>query len=402
MASLAALVAVALAAPRLLHGPQVPVEPVQRRDFVQSVVASGRVQTPHRVSIGSTITATVVRVHANEGDRVQAGASLVELLADEPRAALVQAERAERQARARLRQIDEVQRPVAEAAVQSAQANGQATAAALARAEVLRAQGFVGEAAVDEARRAHQVSLAQWSSAQRQQAGLGPGGADLQLAQAAAEQAAAGVDVARSRLAAMTLRSPAPATVLARLVEPGDVVQPGRPLMVLSPQGRLELVVQIDEKNLRLLRPGQGARAQADAYPGQVFEARVDRLLPAVDAQRGAVELRLAVDAPPPELRQDMTVSVDIEVARRPLALLAPASAVRDADRAQPWALVLRDGRLARQPLRLGLRSDGWFEVLDGLREGEGLVSVAVQAAQGLEPGQRARPLAAAPQRRAP
>ncbi len=402
MASLAALVAVALAAPRLLHGPQVPVEPVQRRDFVQSVVASGRVQTPHRVSIGSTITATVVRVHANEGDRVQAGASLVELLADEPRAALVQAERAERQARARLRQIDEVQRPVAEAAVQSAQANGQATAAALARAEALRAQGFVGEAAVDEARRAHQVSLAQGSSAQRQQAGLGPGGADLQLAQAAAEQAAAGVDVARSRLAAMTLRSPAPATVLARLVEPGDVVQPGRLLMVLSPQGRLELVVQIDEKNLRLLRPGQDARAQADAYPGQVFEARVDRLLPAVDAQRGAVELRLAVDAPPSELRQDMTVSVDIEVARRPLALLAPASAVRDADRAQPWALVLRDGRLARQPLRLGLRSDGWFEVLDGLREGEGLVSVAVQAAQGLEPGQRARPLAAAPQRRAP
>lgn len=129
------------------------------------------------------------------------------------------------------------------------------------------------------------------------------------------------------------------ATVLQRKVEPGDVVQPGRALIVLSPQGRTELVVLIDERNLRLVREGQLALAVADADPGQRFEARVSRLMPAVDAQRGAVEVRLEVPRPTALLRQDMTVSVDIEVARRPAALQVPATVVRDADRPQPWVV---------------------------------------------------------------
>lgn len=392
------LAGVAFGAWRLLQGPWMAVEAVVRRDFVQSVVASGRVETPHRVAIGATVTATVLRVAVSEGDRVAAGDLLVELQADEQRAALVQAERGVEQARARLRQIAEVQRPVAEGALRTAEANRAAAGRALERAESLRAQGFIGEAAVDEARRAAEVAQAQWQAARQQRAGVAEEGADGQLARAALAQAEAGVALARARLEALRLRAPGPATVLQRAVQPGDVVQPGRPLLQLSPDGPLELVVQIDEKNLRLLRPGQPARAVADAYPGERFDARVDRLLPAVDAQRGAVEVRLSVPQPPAQLRQDMTVSVDVEVARRPQALLAPADAVRegdrDGDRFGSVVWVLRDGRIHRQPVRLGARSDGWVEVLEGLTEGERVVPVS---ATGAEPGRRARAREAAP-----
>ena len=65
--------------PRLLEGPQVSVVDVVQRDFVQTVVASGRVETPHRVSVGAQITGTVKRVPVVEGQSVAAGQVLIEI-----------------------------------------------------------------------------------------------------------------------------------------------------------------------------------------------------------------------------------------------------------------------------------------------------------------------------------
>jgi hypothetical protein len=59
---------------------------------------------------------------------------------------------------------------------------------------------------------------------------------------------------------------------------------------------------------------------------------------------------------PPPYLRQDMTVSVDTEVARANNVLVAPIGAVRDALAPQPWVMVVRDGHAVHQPVKLGLR----------------------------------------------
>lgn len=77
----AALVGLALAAGtrRWWQGPQVEVLAVVQRDFVQTVVASGWVETAHRVDIGAQITATVRRVAVAEGQAVQVGQLLIEL-----------------------------------------------------------------------------------------------------------------------------------------------------------------------------------------------------------------------------------------------------------------------------------------------------------------------------------
>jgi HlyD family secretion protein len=77
-------------------------------------VASGHIETPHRVDIGAQITGTVVRVPVAEGQSVKAGDLLVELTSTELRASERQAEMALTQAQARLRQLREVQAPVAE------------------------------------------------------------------------------------------------------------------------------------------------------------------------------------------------------------------------------------------------------------------------------------------------
>jgi HlyD family secretion protein len=132
-----------------------------------------------------------------------------------------------------------------------------------------------------------------------------------------------------------------------------------------------QLVVQIDEKNMRFLKLGQQALVVADAYPGERFKAVVSYINPAVDATRGSVEIKLDVGSPPDFLRQDMTVSVDIEVARRAEALTLSISAIRDGAGNEPWVMVSDNGRAQRRKVKLGVRGDSRVEILEGLREGD-------------------------------
>jgi HlyD family secretion protein len=379
--------------PRLVEGPKVPVIEVARRDFVQTVVASGRVEAPHRVSVGAQITGTVERVPVAEGQSVAAGQVLIEIENTEWRAASAQAEIAVAQARARLRQLREVQAPVAEQALRQARVTLDNARSQGRRAEDLFRQGFIGAAALDDARKAEHLAEAQWQAAQKQLQSAQPGGSDLAVAESALAQAQAGAAAARSRLAYTRIAAPVAGTLIDRSVEPGDVVQPGKALMVLSPAGATQLVVQIDEKNLALLRPGQAARASADAYPELRFDAQLAYINPGVDAQRGSIEVKLAVPSPPDYLRQDMTVSVDIRVAERRDAVLVPTDAVRDLGTPQPWVLKVVDGRARRQPLRLGLRGGGASEVLQGLSAGDFVVAAG---SAELADGARIRPVASA------
>jgi HlyD family secretion protein len=332
-------------------------------------------------------------VPVTEGQVVQAGQVLVELENAEWRAAAAQADVAVLQAQARLRQLSEVQAPVAEQAVRQAQVNLDNARVQLRRSQDLFKQGFIGQAALDDAQKAVDLNDAQLRVAQRQLETARPSGSDHAIAQAALAQARASAEAAHSRLNYATIAAPAAGTLIDRAVEPGDVVQPGKVLMVLSPSGDTQLLVQIDEKNLQLLALGQAAQASADAYAGERFAAELVYINPGVDVQRGSVEVKLAVAAPPGYLKQDMTVSVDIQVASRANAVLVPSDAVHDPDAAQPWVLRVDEGRAHRTAVRIGLRSGGWSEVLDGLHAGD---LVVPSAAPGVHDGSRLRPVATA------
>ncbi|MBS79720.1 MAG: efflux transporter periplasmic adaptor subunit [Variovorax sp.] len=380
--------------PPLLYGPRVEVMAVVRRDFVQSVVASGHVETPHRVNIGTQITGKVKRVPVTAGQSVRVGQVLIELESAEWSAALAQADAAVSQARARLRQLREVQAPVAVQVVRQAQVNLDNARAQLRRNTDLFRQGFVGQAALDDVHKSVDLAESQLRSSQSQLDGTRVGGSDYAMAETALAQAMAGAAMAHSRLVYATIAAPVDGTLIDRAVEPGDVVQPGKALMVLSPAGKTQLVVQIDEKNLQLLAPGQKAVASADAYPEKRLTAELVYINPGVDVQRGSVEVKLDVPEAPAYLRQDMTVSVDIQVAQRSQAVLVASDALHDADRAEPWVLKV-DGRHARrQPVRLGLRGGGFSEVLEGLRPGD-LVLPAKTA--DIHDGSRLRAVLAAP-----
>lgn len=369
-------------------GQKVELVQVVRGDVVETVVASGRVATPYRVDIGSQVVGTVAEVPVAEGQNVKVGQVLVALESTEARAGARQAQVAVAQAQARLQQLHELQLPVASHALRQAQANLTDARAQFERTQNLFREGFVSSAALDDARRNLDVAQAQFDSAGKQVESAQPAGSDYIVAMRALDQAKAGLQEAQARLAYTTIRAPADGTLIARNVERGDVVQPGKVLMVLSPSGETQLVLQIDERNLGKLKLGQHALASADAYATQRFPAELVYVNPGVDAQRGTVEVKLRVPDPPEYLRQDMTVSVDIEIGRHRGVLTLPATAVRDATGPSPWVMKMRNGRASAQAVKLGVRGETGVEIRDGLNADDMVVATGMAK---VKPGQRLR-----------
>lgn len=356
--------------------------------LVQSVVASGRVISPQRVTVALQGSGRVVRIAVAEGQAVKAGQLLIELDNGDSQAGLAQSKAAVAQAQAKLRQLAEVSRPQALQVLAQAQAAALQARKTLDRNRDLVAQGFISQAAVDDAQRAVDVATSQVVSAQAQVKSNTADGSDTAVAKAALAQAAAGEQLARVKLAQSLVVAPSDGVLISRSVEVGDIVQPGKALMVLAAAGQMQMLVQIDEKNLSKIALGQKAYGSADAFAGQRFDAVVGYINPGVDAARGSVEVKLDIAKPPVYLRQDMTVSVDIETARRAAAVVIPTSAVQDAATNQPWVLVERGNRAVKQFVKLGLLGDTRVEVLDGIRAGEAVLPASKTSVKA---GQRIR-----------
>ncbi|MBR0764842.1 efflux RND transporter periplasmic adaptor subunit [Bradyrhizobium japonicum] len=374
---------------RVLLGPAVVVDRVARGRLIESVVASGHVETPYRVEIGSQITGTVEDVLVQEGEKVVKGQPLIALESRESKAAVVQAQGAVAQAEARIRQLEELTLPSAMEALTQAQAtllNAQQT---YDRTAQLERNGYATRAALDDAQKTLEVARAVKRAAEFQVYTASPGGSDYVMAQTQLNQARANLDTAESRLGYATIAAPRDGVLITRSVERGTVVQAGKALLVLAPSGELQLVLQIDERNLGKIALGQKALASADAYPDQRFTATVTYINPGVDISRATVEVKLTVAEPPDYLRQDMTVSVDIEVAAKDNAEVLSVRSVHDILSGQPWVLTIKNGRAVKRLVKLGLRGNSQMEILEGLEPGD----IAIPQSSGVLTGQRLRPV---------
>lgn len=353
------------------RGAGVLVVVARRGDLVETVVASGHVESRFRVDIASQMTGTVARVAVQEGDYVHKGQILVVLASEELASTAVQAGDVMAQAQAHMRQMRELSLPIALEARRSAAANFLGTQQIFDRTSILMKKGFVTRAMFDDAKKNLDVARAQLQSSDAQVSGAQAGGSDYATAQSQLDQARAGYAAASSRLAYTTILAPRDGVLISRNVEQGAVITPGQTLMILAPAGDVQLVLQIDERNLGKVVVGQPAIASSDAYPSEHFAAAVVFINPGIDIARASATVKLAVAKPPAHLRQDMTVSVDIETARRRAALVLPGSAIHDTLSAHPWVLVVRDGRAVRQNVTLGLQGNLQVQILTGIAVGD-------------------------------
>ena len=352
-------VAVALVAFVLARPTSADAMRVERRDVARTILLTGRVRPPSRPQVGATTAGTVQRVLVREGDRVSGGQLLLQLDDALARATVAEA----RAALASVRGRAQSEREQAATAVQQA-------ARDLERTRRLNEAGAVSARDVEAAMK----TAADARSAADAVNARVAAGAFAEVARARAALAAAEAQLANLRIAA-----PAAATVVARLVDAGDVVVPGQPLLELATVGASEIVAVASEDNLADLRVGAHAVVSADAYPAQRFTAQVAWISPAVDPTQGTVEVRLGIPDQPAYLVPDMTVSVNIDVASRRNAVVVPREAVHDLGTAAPWVLVEQAGRAVRRPIQTGIVGESMVEVLQGLAEGEQVLAATVK-----------------------
>ena len=369
--------------------PDVRVVPVRRGSLEQHIVVSGRARVPNRVQVSARMSALAVAVPASEGRRVAAGELLIQLDDAEAQSAVGQARASANQARARVDQLKRVGAVVATEGLKQAETNLDEAQAAVARLSRFVTTGAATVVALDDARRTLERARAQRASAVAQQIASTPMGADSRIALTALLEAQARLAGAEARLTQARLVAPGPGVVLSRAVEAGDVVQPGQTLLVLAIDGDSELVFDADERNIPFIELGQSASAAADAYPQHPFGAKVSFIAPSIDPQRGSIEVRLIVAKPPPPfLKPDMTVSVDLTVAAKANVLILPSGAVRGAATRSPWVMAVESGRLQRRPVVLGIAGEGSVEIASGIGEG---VEVVLPDGRSLREGRRVR-----------
>lgn len=379
--------ALALAVPRW-RGKVVRFVYAERRELVQTVVASGRVMPPAEIELGALVSSRVVEVGVDKGDRVHKGQVLVRLDDRDVRASLAQARASLARARAQKNHVRTVSGPMLAESLVQAKARRADAERRHKDNQALYARGAITKNDLDNSATELALAESQYQSARSQADSAAPRGTETAAASAAIGVASAELESAAVRLERTSLVAPVDGVVLARSVEPGEVVQVGESLLTIARTGLTQLVIEPDERNLALLALGQPAHASAEAFPSQTFAARVAFLAPSIDPKRGTVEVRLEVPEPPAYLRPAMTVSVEIEVARERDALSVESSVVRDLATGRPWVLVAREGRAHRVDVTLGLSGDRRVQILSGVETTTPIIPVSEL---GVGPGTRVR-----------
>ncbi|WP_417769725.1 efflux RND transporter periplasmic adaptor subunit [Stappia sp.] len=188
----------------------------------------------------------------------------------------------------------------------------------------------------------------------------------------------------RARLGDYELRAPMDGQVLRRDGEVGEVAEPGSVLFWVGQARPLQIVADVNEEDIPLVRAGQATVVRADAFPQASFNARVDRITPKGDPVLKTYRVYLVFPQETP-LMIGMTSDVNIIVREVPETMLVPLAAF-DGDK----VLVLgTDGMLEERMLEVGIRGVDEVEVLSGLTLDARVVS---PWAEGLAAGMRARP----------
>ena len=374
----------------------VRIEPVQRRDLIASVTASGNV-TPHtKVDLSSDITGKIVRLDVKEGQIVSKGQFLLQI---DPQEAQANVERGA-------------------AALSAAKA-----AAAQAKASLIQAQKSYDRSMEIKKANAQLISDEQLEQLRTT---VDVDQATLEAQQHLVDQNAAQLAQLKSALSKTTIFAPMAGRVTRLNVEGGETAIMGTlnkdaaTLLTISDMSVLETKVKVDETDVARIGIGDSALVQIDAFPDTTFIGRVTKISNSSLKGATAASTDQAVDYEvtvqllnqPPETRPDFSATAKIVTDSRKNVLSIPiiALTVRENEGVQAGDTAIglgkpkpkkevgkkdvegvfvvgADNKVTFRPVRRGITGEKHFEVLAGLKEGEKIVAGTYQAIRELKDG---------------
>jgi len=376
---------------------EVRIEPVEARDLIASVTASGQIRPQTKVDVSADISGKITRLAVKEGQMVKKGDFLLQIDPDQAQAAVLRAEagvasaRAQNaQARANLLQSERSY----ERTEKMKQANDQLVSAE--QMEQLKTAVEVNRALVEAS--GHQV-----------------------------EQAQAALKDARSALGKTTLFAPMTGRVTRLNVEAGETAIMGTlnrdaaTLLTISDMSILETKVKVDETDVARISIGDSAVVQIDAFPDTTFVGRVSKIsnssvrgATAVQSADQAVDYEVTIQLvnAPSETRPDFSATAKVVTDTRKSALSIPIIALtvrenealtsgdtavglgrpkasRDVEKkdVEGVFVVGTDNKVTFRPVKVGIAGEKHFEVLNGVKSGENIVAGTYQAIRELKDG---------------
>ena len=176
-----------------------------------------------------------------------------------------------------------------------------------------------------------------------------------------------------------TLDWPAPATgdVIEKKIINGQRVQAGQELYRIADHSHLWVVADVAEADLSAIRMGTRATVMVRAYAAQAIEGEVTFIYPELRAETRTARVRIEIPNPDGRLKVDMYADVVFQTGAAEPVAAVPASAVIDSGTRQVVLVAKGEGRFEPRPVKLGVRGDGYVEVLDGVSKGEEVVTSA-------------------------
>jgi len=214
--------------------------------------------------------------------------------------------------------------------------------------------------------------------------------ADLERAEAAARSANAALSLLQLQIARSVVRAPFSGAVGQRFVSVGDYVTTSSRLLTLQTVDPQRAVIEVPERHAANLRLGQTVEFTVAAQPQRKFAARVDFIDPVVESTNRTITVKGLAANQDRILRPGMFIEARLATSVRQEAVVIPEDAVQPL-RTANIAWVVDKGKASRRVVQLGVRSQGYVEVLSGVRAGE-LVVVG-----GLERMNEGMPLAGKP-----
>jgi HlyD family secretion protein len=363
-------------------GVEVQTAKVARQEIVQKVNATGRIQPRTQIKISADVSAKIKRLGVVEGQWVEKGALLVELDRERYLAAVESAE----------------------ANVRSAQANATLAEQNFTQAEreYTRAKGMLEQ---------HLQSQAEFDA---KQTAWQVEGARSKSAIEVVEQAKAALKQARDDLSKTTIYAPMSGTVSALNKEVGEIALGSQfqadVIMVIADLREMEAQVNVDENDIVAIQRGEAAEVQTDALLTTPLKGTVSDISSSANTaaagtseQKTEFEIKIAIASPPQTLRPGMTASADIVTKTNPSALSVPIQCVAlrtidqlvqkgekrkdaakrfkaDRDGFVEVVFCIESGKAVAHQVKTGIQSDERIEILDGLKEGDEVVSGSYRA----------------------
>jgi len=393
-------------------GARVTAEDIKARDLEAIVSASGKIQPKRQVNVSANTTGRVTRLAVEEGQRVKAGQFLLEI---DPRSLAGQLQRGEASVAAAKSSLQS-----ARTAVETGKVNLELAQQNLKRQQELWKEGLTTKETLERAQ--NDLAVRESDLKSRQQ--------EIETNEQRILQEEASLSTTRYNMNQVIISAPMDGLVTRRSIEEGETAvlgtmnNAGSVLLTIADMSLLEAEVEVDETEIPAVQLGQQAKVMIDAVPNRTFKGHVTEIgnspiqsTTQNTGQRQATTFKvvITIDETVPDVRPGFTCTAEVTTATRqkvtavPIQALTVRELLYDSNnklvREQPQrrrrgssvelptvsasnepppghtrketegVFVIKDGKAIYMPVKVGVAGERYFEVLEGLKDGDKVIT---------------------------